>query len=290
MRRFIYYDKDGIESYLAQITNGISISSTKEKTNSQSKEIEQAKEKTTHSNLGAKLAGIGAEIQENITGGENNKNSTQQLIRSLEEKILSDYAFDKVYDYFNTEGILKSSDFDIGDIIHLEENVTFFDFNYFEKLFSENGVYNFSIRQNKENLKSFKESLIGPAKQNIENKNKIKEREYAIKQQEDERKSTLEILNMAKSTLPYTRFIMTKECLIVLNDDNFRDNPNNVAFKYGGKIEIVGYVTNIISSDNSSTKQENVFSEMYKLVNQVLITLYSGVKKVYTIHPLAMYY
>ena len=125
MRRFIYYDKDGIESYLAQITNGISISSTKEKTNSQSKEIEQAKEKTTHSNLGAKLAGIGAEIQENITDGENNKNSTQQLIRSLEEKILSDYAFDKVYDYFNTEGILKSSDFDIGDVIHLEENVTF---------------------------------------------------------------------------------------------------------------------------------------------------------------------
>ena len=34
MRRFIYYDKDGIESYLAQITSGISFSSSTETTNS----------------------------------------------------------------------------------------------------------------------------------------------------------------------------------------------------------------------------------------------------------------
>ena len=290
MRRFIYYDKDGIESYLAQITKGITISSTKEETNSQSQETENTKEKNTQSNVGAKLAGIGAEIQEDIIDGENNKKSTQQLITSLEEKILSDYAFDKVYNCLNKEGILKSSNFDIGDVIHLEENVTFFDFDYFEKLFSENGVYNFSIRQNKEKLKKIKESLTGAEKQNIENKNKIKECEHSIKKQEEDRKSTLDILNMAKATLPYTRFIMTKECLIVLNDDNFRDDPNNVAFKYGGKIEIVGYITNIISSDNHSVEQENVFSEIYKLVNQVLITLYCGIKKVYVIHPLAMYY
>ena len=37
MRRFIYYDKDGIESYLAQITAGISISSSNEITTGQEK-------------------------------------------------------------------------------------------------------------------------------------------------------------------------------------------------------------------------------------------------------------
>ena len=290
MRRFIYYDKDGIESYLAQITSGISFSSSTETTNSNEIEHQESKEKNIHSDIGAKLAGIGAEIQEDISKGETNKTSTNQLVKSLEEKVLSDYAFDKVFDFFSKNKILKTSDFKIGDVVNLEENVTFFDFDYFEKLFSENGISSFSIKQSKDELKKIRDSLSGPQKQNIEVKNKIKEMENMIKQQESERKSTLEILNMAKVTLPYVRFVMTKECLIVLNDDCFRDNPNNIAFKYGGNIQIVGYVTNIIDGESRTENQINAFSEMYKMVNQVMMSLYNGTKHVYVIHPLAMYY
>lgn len=290
MRRFIYYDKDGIESYLAQITSGISFSSSTETTNSNEIEHQESKEKNIHSDIGAKLAGIGAEIQEDIGKGETNKTSTNQLVKSLEEKVLSDYAFDKVFDFFSKNKMLKTSDFKIGDVVNLEENATFFDFDYFEKLFSENGISSFSIKQSKDELKKIRDSLSGPQKQNIEVKNKIKEMENMIKQQESERKSTLEILNMAKVTLPYVRFVMTKECLIVLNDDCFRDNPNNIAFKYGGNIQIVGYVTNIIDSESRTENQINAFSEMYKMVNQVMMSLYNGTKHVYVIHPLAMYY
>lgn len=290
MRRFIYYDKDGIESYLAQITSGISFSSSKETTNSNEIEQQESNEKNIHSDIGAKLAGIGAEIQEDVSNGKSNKTSTSQLVRSLEEKVLSDYAFDKVFDYFSVENMLKTSDFKIGDVVHLEENVTFFDFEYFEKLFSENSISSFSIKQAKDELKKFKDSLVGPQKQNIEVKNKIKEMEGIIKKQEEERKSTLEILNMAKTTLPYVRFIMTKECLIVLNDESFRDKPSNVAFKYGGNIQIVGYVTNIINNNSEEKNQLNVFSEMYKMVNQVLMSLYTDTTDIYVIHPLAMYY
>lgn len=290
MRRFIYYDKDGIESYLAQITSGISFSSSTETTNSNEIEHQESKEKNIHSDIGAKLAGIGAEIQEDISKGETNKTSTNQLVKSLEEKVLSDYAFDKVFDFFSKNKMLKTSDFKIGDVVNLEENVTFFDFDYFEKLFSENGISSFSIKQSKDELKKIRDSLSGPQKQNIEVKNKIKEMENMIKQQESERKSTLEILNMAKVTLPYVRFVMTKECLIVLNDDCFRDNPNNIAFKYGGNIQIVGYVTNIIDGESRTENQINAFSEMYKMVNQVMMSLYNDTKHVYVIHPLAMYY
>ena len=290
MRRFIYYDKDGIESYLAQITSGISFSSSTETTNSNEIEHQESKEKNIHSDIGAKLAGIGAEIQEDISKGETNKTSTNQLVKSLEEKVLSDYAFDKVFDFFSKNKMLKTSDFKIGDVVNLEENVTFFDFDYFEKLFSENGISSFSIKQSKDELKKIRDSLSGPQKQNIEVKNKIKEMENMIKQQESERKSTLEILNMAKVTLPYVRFVMTKECLIVLNDDCFRDNPNNIAFKYGGNIQIVGYVTNIIDGESRTENKINAFSEMYKMVNQVMMSLYNGTKHVYVIHPLAMYY
>ena len=242
MRRFIYYDKDGIESYLAQITGGISISSSKEITTGEEKSKITENKKNINSDIGARLAGIGAEIQEDITTGETNGQAASRLVKSLEEKVISDYAFDKVYNYFVNENIIKTDNFNIGDVINLNENVTFFDFDYFEKLFSDKGAYTFSIRQQKNEIKVFKESLTSQQKQDIQVKLKLKELDEQIKSAEEERKTLLETIDVAKNTLPYTRFIMTKDCLIVLNDNNFRDNPQNVAFKYGGKIDVIGYV------------------------------------------------
>lgn len=235
MRRFIYYDKDGIESYLAQITAGISISSSNEITTGQEKSKTSENKRNINSDIGAKLVGIGAEIQEDVTTGETDNQIVTQLVKSLEEKVMSDYAFDKVYDYFLKENIIKIDNFKIGDVISLNENVTFFDFDYFEKLFSEKGAYTFSIKQQKNEIKSFKDSLTNQQKQDMQVKLKLKELEEKIKNAEEERKNLVETIDVAKNTLPYTRFIMTKECLIVLNDNNFRDNPKNVAFKYGGK-------------------------------------------------------
>ena len=288
MRRFIYYDKDGIESYLAQITGGVSISSSKEITTGEEKSKITENKKNINSDIGAKLAGIGAEIQEDITTGETNGQAASRLVKSLEEKVISDYAFDKVYNYFVNENIIKTDNFNIGDVINLNENVTFFDFDYFEKLFSDKGAYTFSIRQQKNEIKVFKESLTSQQKQDIQVK--LKELDEQIKSAEEERKTLLETIDVAKNTLPYTRFIMTKDCLIVLNDNNFRDNPQNVAFKYGGKIDVIGYVTNIISEDNDLIAAENNFAEIYKFVNQVLLKLYNDKTKIYVIHPLAMYY
>ncbi len=290
MRRFIYYDKDGIESYLAQITGGVSISSSKEITTGEEKSKITENKKNINSDIGAKLAGIGAEIQEDITTGETNGQAASRLVKSLEEKVISDYAFDKVYNYFVNENIIKTDNFNIGDVINLNENVTFFDFDYFEKLFSDKGAYTFSIRQQKNEIKVFKESLTSQQKQDIQVKLKLKELDEQIKSAEEERKTLLETIDVAKNTLPYTRFIMTKDCLIVLNDNNFRDNPQNVAFKYGGKIDVIGYVTNIISEDNDLIAAENNFAEIYKFVNQVLLKLYNDKTKIYVIHPLAMYY
>ncbi len=139
-------------------------------------------------------------------------------------------------------------------------------------------------------MKNFKESLTNQQKQDMRIKLKLKELEEQVKSAEEERKNLLETIDVARNTLPYTRFIMTKECLVVLNDNNFRDNPQNVAFKYGGQIEIIGYVTNIISENNELIDNNNAFAEMYKFVNQVLLKLYTERTEIYVIHPLAMYY
>ena len=139
-------------------------------------------------------------------------------------------------------------------------------------------------------MKNFKESLTNQQKQDMRIKLKLKELEEQVKSAKKKEKNLLETIDVARNTLPYTRFIMTKECLVVLNDNNFRDNPQNVAFKYGGQIEIIGYVTNIISENNELIDNNNAFAEMYKFVNQVLLKLYTERTEIYVIHPLAMYY
>ena len=106
-------------------------------------------------------------IQEDIITGETDSKIATQLVKSLEEKVMSDYAFDKVYDYFLKENIIKTDNFEIGDVISLNENVTFFDFDYFEKLFSEKGAYNFSIKQQRNELKYLKENLTEKAKRKV---------------------------------------------------------------------------------------------------------------------------
>ena len=254
MRRFIYYDKEGIESYLAQITGGISLASSKEITSSQEKNEVKKESQNINLDIGGKIAGIGAGIKKDVTIGESNGQIVTNLVRSL------------------------------------NENVVFFDFDYFEKLFSEKGAYNFSINQQKKELKDLIKSLNCQQKQDTQVKKFLKETDEKIKSAEIERNYLLNIIDAAKSTLPYTRFIMTEECLIVLSDNNFRDNPKNVAFKYGGKIDIVGYVTNIISKDGELASSNNNLSEIYKFVNQILLSLYNNKTKIYVIHPLAMYY
>ena len=85
------------------------------------------------------------------------------------------------HNHFLKKNIIKIDNFKIGDVISLNENVTFFDFDYFEKLFSEKGAYTFSIKQQKNEMKNFKESLTNQQKQDVRIKLKLKELEEQVK-------------------------------------------------------------------------------------------------------------
>jgi hypothetical protein len=87
---------------------------------------------------------------------------------------------------------------------------------------------------------------------------------------------------------PYNRFLMTECFLIPLSDINFRDDPNIIAFKYGGKISIMGYVTNIIDNGKEATKNNKIAS-LYEMINKAMLGLFNDKQKVYIVHPIALY-
>ncbi len=293
MRRFLYYNQDSINSFLAQINNGLLVreSSTSEKTESLSS-TNGSREDVT-GDLSAKILGIGASLKGNLYAEGSDTEAVTSLIRNVQEKALHDYAFDKVYDHVIEAGLVNNDSPRIGDIILIAETPTFLDFEYFQSLFSEKGAVKFSNEQTKKEVETKVDELKASVPKGTQmpalTKNRISEAKAKIEKAEVERKELFKTLEVFRETLPYNRFVMTSNMLIPLDDENFRDNPNIVAFKYGGEMSIMGYVTNVISNEKKSSAN-NDFAPLYDTINKVMLTIFKGQDIIYIVHPIALFY
>ena len=104
-----------------------------------------------------------------------------------------------------------------------------------------------------------------------------------------ERKELGKTIEVIKNTLPYRRFVMTTNMLIPLQDENLRDDPKIVAFKYGGRMTTFGYITNIVSDDDTP-ERNNDYAPLYDTINQVMLKMFRNQKRIYIVHPVALYY
>lgn len=293
MRYFLYYNQDSIDSILAQIEQGLLLkhesSTGQDNSTSNTQEIIA----NITGDLTAKVLGIGASLQGDLKGSDSDTETATRMVRSIQEKALHDYAFDKIYEYLIANGLIKDSEFSIGDIVLIKEESTFLDFKYFQGLFAENGAIKMVNEQNKkqmnEQLATLQKSLPKGKTMPEPVKIQIKQIENQIKNAEPERKEMGRTIEAIRNTLPYDRFITTDTFLIPLTDKYLRDDPNIVAFKYGGTMSVFGYITNIIDSKEKKMHL-NDFSPLYDSVNKIMLTLFKNKEKIYIIHPIAMYY
>lgn len=301
MRRFLYYNEDTINSLLAQIESGLILKATNEDSVSQSNSVNEGKKETVMGDLAAKVIGIGPEVK----GEKENDNSvgevTTRLLKNVQEKMLHDYAFDIVFDFMFAQGLICESPEKIGDMVLVQETPTFLDFGYFRDLFADDGAIKFCNEQNAEEIRKqilqFKSALPKGSGLDDEKKAQVKEFKEQIRDLENqidnlepERKITLKTIDAIKAIIPYNRFIMTNNYLIPLDDRNFRDVPEIVAFKYGGEMSVLGYVTNIIHKNEDTNKADNDFLSYYKTMNQVMFSMFKKEEEIFILHPIAMFY
>lgn len=301
MRRFLYYNEDTINSLLAQIESGLILKATNENSVSQSDSVSEGKKETVVGDLAAKVIGIGTEVK----GEKENDNSvgevTTRLLKNVQEKMLHDYAFDIVFDFMSAQGLICEYPEKIGDMVLVQETPTFLDFGYFRDLFADDGAVKFCNEQNAEETRKqilqFKSALPKGSRLDDEGKAQVKEFKEQIRDLEDqinnlepERKKILKTIDAIKAIIPYNRFIMTNNYLIPLDDRNFRDVPEIVAFKYGGEMSVFGYITNIIHKDEVINKADNDFLSYYKTMNQVMFSMFKGDEEIFILHPIAIFY
>ena len=273
MKNFIYLDQDSINSYLAQMKKGLLVTCSNEKQSSES--TSQTKDLTAVINgeIEFKIFGIS---DLNLNGDIEKNNSltiSDENIKSrIEEKILHDYSFEMVKDFLEDKKLIKTTNFNTGDIILEENEITIIDFEYFKNVFGNDGIF-----------------------KNFRNLNRInKNTNLTLNNRENDIKFSYEIIVTIQKIIPYKRFAICGNYLILLDDKNFRDNPDIIAFKYGGKIKFMGNITNIINiQDNQDYQDDSIldaFKNFYKIINESIFEMFSNINKIYIVHAIALYY
>lgn len=293
MKRFLYYNQDSVNSFLAQIEQGLLVKDSSGEENTESFSNTTSIQSDLSGDLSAKVLGVGTSLKANIQGDDSGTEVTSNLIRSVQEKVLHDYAFERVYRHAVENGLINNENPSIGDIVLVTEVPTFLDFNYFQALFADNGAVKMVNDQSKKTLDDAINQLKTSVPKGTQMSAKIKQQIDVLKAKianaEPERKELVKQIEAIRNTLPYNRFVMTTNLLVPLDDENFRDNPDIVAFKYGGNISIFGYVTNIVSSDETP-ERNNDFASLYDTINQIMINMFKEQKKIYIVHPVALFY
>lgn len=293
MKRFLYYNQDSVNSFLAQIEQGLLIKNGTGEENTESFSDTTSIQSDLTGDLSAKVFGIGTSLKGCLHGDDAGTEATSSLIRSVQEKVLHDYAFERVHTHVLENSLINNTDPQIGDIVLVTETPTFLDFNYFQLLFADNGAVRLANEQNKKTvddaISKLKASIPKGAQLPVEIKQQIDKLKARVNNAEPERKELVKEIEAIRNTLPYNRFVMTTNMLIPLDDEYFRDNPDIVAFKYGGNISIFGYVTNIVSTEETPVRN-NDFAQLYDAVNKIMINMFKGQEKIYIVHPVALYY
>lgn len=294
MRRFIYLDTDTLNSYIAQIYDGLV--QTQETETQSSQTTDNQSERT--SNLGAdadlKVFGKGIEGKIDFTYRHLKDTSNTELISDVQTKLLHDNAFDQLMNYLTQNNLL--SNYSIGDFIEINDEFYIMDLDYYKKIFGDKKFLDF-LKQSEHD----KVQALLKIQQNIElvqegaNSNEIKKNYTNLAKskcaESDKGYDDIkDIIDMLYTLVPYRRTLCIADNMVVLNDKYMRDNIDMTSFKFGGKIKVLGYITNKIETDTNENSSISPLAQVGISLNQIMLSFFGQQSSLNIVHPIAIYY
>ena len=288
MKRFLYLNSDTLSSYMSQIDDGL----IKNKIETLKNDSERLNSKKTliegQASADLKILGKGIEADVDSSLESNRQKKSSDSYSNSMEKIIFDEAVEKFEKYLSDNHCLEDID-SIGNFIKIEKEMFIVDLEYYKNIFSNDSVLNFikTITVNERYIT--KESEIvktGNGNKATYDKDKLyKEIKKEVDKEYDEVSKNIEaVLNI----VPYNKFGIMDDYLISLDDEYSRDKTKVVAFKYGGKMTLLGHLTNIVNNDVNSD-ESNIFSTFPSIINTFMLTFFNK-KQIKIVHPIAIYY
>lgn len=296
MRRFIYLDTDTLNSYIAQIYDGLVQT---QETETQSNQTSNKQSERT-SNIGAdtdlKVFGKGIEGKIDFTYRHLKDTSNTELISDVQTKLLHDNAFDQLMNYLNQNNLL--SNHNIGDFIEINDEFYIMDLDYYKKIFDDKKFLDYLKKSERDKIQALLK-----IQQNIElsqegsNSNEIKKNYTNLSKskcaESDKSYDDIkDIIDMLYTLVPYRRTLCIADNMVVLNDKYMRDNINMTSFKFGGKIKVLGYITNRIETTTDTDESSSVspLAQVGIGLNQIMLSFWGQQSSLNIVHPIAIYY
>lgn len=289
MRRFLYLNNDSLYSYISQINDGLPTKATKTNNFSEEKGKEIKADVNGKINVDFKLLGkgFGANLDADIGDVASKTILNQQT--DLIEKIIYDEAFDKLQKHLTDNKLLKEDNINIGDFFEVSDEMFIVDLEYYKNIFSNDAVLDFIKTSEVENKYSVaRQSIVSTGNGSKAKYDKEKLKKEIEKQINQEYEGVKKTINAILNIVPYNKFGIMNNYLIVLDDEYFRDKTKVVAYKYGGKMTMLGYMTNIVKND-VICDDSNVFRTFPTLINTFMLGFFNK-SEIKIIHPVAIYY
>ena len=291
MRRFIYLDTDTLNSYLAQIFDGL-IQSEDSGTQHQKKVNKQNSVTTSLARkIALKLFGKGVDASAQATYQDLKTVAGDEMVRDVETKIMHDNAFDQFMNYLHEHNLLKGAD--VGDFLIVKDEFYIFDIAFYQKLFVKDGFVDMltqiqDMNTRKEAEKQTEEFAREQRRSKIV-QGKVNETvQEALDKNHENWDSLKKMVEMLAAIIPYPRILCISNYAVVLDEKYMRDNISTAAFKYGGKITVVGYITNKVMAQANSPI--STFSGIGNSMNTLTKLFFENIDEMYIVHPVAIYY
>ena len=101
---------------------------------------------------------------------------------------------------------------------------------------------------------------------------------------------TKDIIEMLCTLVPYRRTLCIADNMVVLNDKYMRDSIDMTSFKFGGKIKVLGYITNKITTDTNDSTNISPLAQVGIGLNQIMLSFFGQQSSLNIVHPIAIYY
>lgn len=242
MRRFIYLDTDTLNSYLAQIFDGL-IQSEDSETQHQKKVNKQNSVTTSLAGkIALKLFGKGVDANAQATYQHLKTVADDEMVRDVQTKIMHDNAFDQFMNYLHEHNLLNGAD--VGDFLIVKDEFYIFDIAFYQKLFVKDGFVDMltqiqDMNTRKEAEKQTEEFAREQRRSKIV-QDKVNETvQEALDKNHENWDSLKKMVEMLAAIIPYPRILCISNYAVVLDEKYMRDNISTAAFKYGGKITVV---------------------------------------------------
>lgn len=293
MRRFIYLDTETLNSYLAQLFDGL----TKEQ------EVETSKGKTNErqnrfgSNIAGQIAlklfGKGVDATAQATYEHLKTVANEEMVRDVQTKIMHDNAFDQFVLHLQEKSLLQDTDIQIGNFVSVEDDFYIFDISFYQKLFSKDGFVGMLEEIQKQNTQKEVAQKYGELprdqRRNKDVKDKVAEIvDDATSKSHDGYDAMRKMVDMLAAIIPYPQVLCIRNFMVILDEKWMRDDLSTAAFKYGGKIKVMGYVTNKVNAQANTPV--SVFAGIGDSINTLMKIFFENTDEMYIVHPVAIYY